>query len=188
MTKYLMAALALSATTLAAAPALAQTAPATVNFTTIADMPTLKDDTKQDHFTVGLADGQIKTQLIIDCTAGHTDLMILRKDKVCAFQNGSGGSILNPKTNQFLPRTQFVGSYTVTADGTTDGKAMSVNYLALGTVAPSQAQFNGSLNLKPELTSSGAAGLKNLVLDKLQGDSNSPINTAVSLPHSVETA
>lgn len=179
MTKHLMAALAFSAAAVALSPALAQTVPATVNFTTIADMPTLKDNSKQDHFTVGLADGQIKTQLIIDCTAGHTDLMIIRKDKVCAFQNGSGGSILNPKTNQFLPRTQFVGAYTVTADGTTDGKAMSINYLALGTVAPSQAQFGGSLNLKPELTSSGAAGLKDTVLKKLQGDSSSPINTAV---------
>ncbi|HVY50391.1 MAG TPA: hypothetical protein VHA07_02415 [Devosia sp.] len=178
MSKYLLAALALAASA-AVSPALAQTAPATVNFTTIADMPTLKDNSKQDHFTVGISDGQIKTQLIINCTAGHTDLMIIRKDKVCAFQNGSGGSILNPKTNQFLPRTQFVGSYTVTADGTTDGKAMSINYLALGTVAPSQAQFGGSLNLKPELTSTGAAGLKQLVLNKLQGNSNSPINTAV---------
>ena len=179
MTKLIVAALALSTAALAVSPALAQTAPATVNFTTIADMPTLKDNTKQDHFTVGLTDGQIKTQLIIDCTAGHTDLFVMRKDKVCAFQNGSGGSILNPKTNQWLPRTQFVGAYTVTADGSTDGKAMSINYLALGTVAPSQSQFNGSLNLKPELTSSGATGLKDLVLKKLQGDSTSPINTAV---------
>ena len=178
MTKLVVAALALSAA-LAASPVLAQTAPAEVKFTTIADMPTLKDNTKQDHFTVGLTDGQIKTQLILNCTAGHTDLFVMRKDKVCAFQNGSGGSILNPKSNQWLPRTQFTGAYTVTADGTTDGKAMSINYLALGTVAPSQAQFDGSLNLKPELASSGAAGLKDLVLKKLQGDATSPINTAV---------
>lgn len=179
MSKYLLAALALVATAAVTPPALAQTPAATVNFTTIADMPTLKDNSKQDHFTIGLSDGQIKTSLVINCTAGHTDLMIIRKDKVCAFQNGSGGAILNPKTNQFLPRTQFVGSYTVTSDGSTDGKAMSINYLALGTVAPSQAQFGGSLNLKPELTSTGAAGLKQLVLNKLQGNSNSPINTAV---------
>jgi len=178
VTKLVVAALALSAA-LAASPVLAQAVPAEVKFTTIADMPTLKDNTKQDHFTVGLTDGQIKTQLILNCTAGHTDLFVMRKDKVCAFQNGSGGSILNPKTNQWLPRTQFTGAYTVTADGTTDGKAMSINYLALGTVAPSQAQFDGSLNLKPELASTGAAGLKDLVLKKLQGDTSSPINTAV---------
>jgi len=178
VTKIVVAALALSAA-LAASPVLAQAVPAEVKFTTIADMPTLKDNTKQDHFTVGLTDGQIKTQLILNCTAGHTDLFVMRKDKVCAFQNGSGGSILNPKTNQWLPRTQFTGAYTVTADGTTDGKAMSINYLALGTVAPSQAQFDGSLNLKPELASTGAAGLKDLVLKKLQGDTSSPINTAV---------
>ncbi len=181
MTKLLIAALAL-ATLPVAIPslALAQAAPAaTVTFTTLADMPTLTDNSKQDSFTVGLTDAQIKTQLIINCTAGHTDLFVVRKDKVCAFQNGSGGSINNPKTNQWLPRTQFLGSYTVTSDGTTDGKAMSVNYLALGTVAASQQQFGGSLNLKPQLTSTGAAGLKDLVLKKLQGTSTSPINTAV---------
>jgi hypothetical protein len=178
VTKIVVAALALSAA-LAVSPVMAQTVPAEVKFTTIADMPTLKDNTKQDHFTVGLTDGQIKTQLVLNCTAGHTDLFVMRKDKVCAFQTGSGGSILNPKSNQWLPRTQFTGAYTVTADGTTDGKAMSINYLALGTVAPSQAQFDGSLNLKPELASSGAAGLKDLVLKKLQGDASSPINTAV---------
>jgi len=181
VTKYLMAALALSASLAALPPALAQgTAPApTVNFTTQADMQTLHDVNKQDTFTVGLTDAQIKTTLVINCTAGHTSLMIIHKDKVCAFQNGSGGSILNPNTQQWLPRTQFVGAYTVTQDGTTDGKAMSINYLALGTVPASQAQFGGSLNLKPELTSTGAQGLKDLVLKKLQGDAGSPINTAV---------
>ena len=180
MTRLLIAALALATPLAVPSIALAQTAPAAaVTFTTLADMPTLKDNSKQDSFTVGLTDAQIKTQLIINCTAGHTDLFVMRKDKVCAFQNGSGGSILNPKTNQWLPRAQFLGAYTVTADGTTDGKAMSMNYLALGTVPASQMQFGGSLNLKPELTSSGAAGLKDLVLKKLQGDSTSPINTAV---------
>ncbi|MEO8756372.1 MAG: hypothetical protein ABI398_01285 [Devosia sp.] len=180
MTRLLIAALALAAPLAMPSLAQAQTAPApNVTFTTIADMPTLKDNSKQDHFTVGLTDAQIKTSMVIACTAGHTDLMILRKDKVCAFQTGSGGSIFNPKSSQWLPRSQFVGSYTVTADGSTDGKALSINYLALGTVPPSQSQFGGSLNLKPQLTSSGATGLKDLVLKKLQGDSSSPINTAV---------
>jgi hypothetical protein len=180
VTRLLIAALALAAPLALPSFALAQTAPAaTVTFTTIADMPTLKDNSKQDHFTVGLTDAQIKTSMVIACTAGHTDLMIIRKDKVCAFQTGSGGSIFNPKNSQWLPRTQFVGSYSVTADGTTDAKTLSINYLALGTVPPSQSQFGGSLNLKPQLTSSGATGLKDLVLKKLQGDSSSPINTAV---------
>lgn len=181
VTRLLIAALALAVPVALPSLALAQAAPtaATVAFTTLANMPTLTDNSKQDSFTVGLTDAQIKTQLIINCTAGHTDLFVMRKDKVCAFQNGSGGSIMNPKTNQWLPRTQFLGAYTVTADGTTDGKAMSMNYLALGTVPASQMQFGGSLNLKPELASSGAAGLKDLVLKKLQGDSSSPINTAV---------
>jgi hypothetical protein len=179
VTKYLLAALALTAPLAVSSLAFGQTVPAKVDFTTIADMPTLKDNSKQDHFTVSLTDGQIKTSLVLNCTAGHTDLFIVRKDKVCAFQTGSGGSILNPKTQQWLPRTQFVGSYTVTSTGATDGKDMSINYLALGTVAPSATQFGGSLNLKPELTSSGAKGLEDLVLKKLQGDSTSPINTAV---------
>lgn len=177
--KYLMAAVALAAPLAFTSLALAQAPAPTVAFTTIADMPSLKDNNKQDHFTVSLTDAQIKAALVLDCTAGHTELFIMRKDKVCAFQTGSGGSIFNPKTSQWLPRTQFVGAYTVTADGSTDGKAMSINYLAVGTVPPSQTQFGGSLNLKPELTSSGATGLKDLVLKKLQGDSTSPINAAV---------
>ncbi len=66
MTKFVVAALALSAAALAVSPALAQTVPAEVKFTTIADMPTLKDNTKQDHFTVGLTDGQISTGAVIE--------------------------------------------------------------------------------------------------------------------------
>lgn len=177
--KTIIATLALFAPLTLSSVAVAQTVPPKVDFKTIADMPTLKDNSKQDTFTVSLTDGQIKTNLMLACTAGHTDLFVVRKDKVCAFQTGSSGSILNPKTQQWLPRAQYVGSYSVAADGTTDAKAMSINYLALGTVAPSQAQFGGSLNLKPELTSSGAAGLKDLVLNKIQGGSASPINTAV---------
>jgi hypothetical protein len=180
LTRYLAAAvLALAASVAVPSLALAQAAPAKVDFTTVADMPTLKDNTKQDKFTVTLNDAQIKTSLVINCTAGHTDLFVVRKDKVCAFQQGSGGSIMNPNTKQWLPRTQFVGSYTVTSSGETDGNTLSVNYLALGTVPPTQTQFGGSLNLKPQLTSSGATGLKDLVLKKIQGDSQSPINTAV---------
>jgi len=159
--------------------AYAQALVPTVNFTATADMPTLKDPKKQDTFSVGLQDAQIKTSFNIVCTAGGSRFVVFHKDKVCAFQNGSGGSIFNPKVSQWLPRTQFTGSYTVTQDGSTDGKAMAVNYLALGTVPPSQAQFGGSLNLKPQLTSTGAAGLKDLVLKKIQGDNNAPINTAV---------
>ena len=159
--------------------AFGQAAPAVVKFTAIADMPTLKDPKKQDSFKVGLEDAQIKTSLVIDCTAGHSKLIIFHEDKICGFQHGSAGWIFNPKSSQRLPRTQFVGAYTVTKDGSTDGRAMSVNYLALGNVAPSQAQFGGSLTLKPALTTSGAANLQNLVLNKLKGNSNSPINTAV---------
>jgi hypothetical protein len=151
----------------------------TVNFTIAADMPTIKDASKQDHFVATATDAQITTSFDLVCTAGHTDLLIVRKDKTCSFQNGSAGSVHNPKTNQQLPRTQYLGSYSVTADGTTDAKTLAVNYLTLGTVQASNAQFGGSLNLKPELTSSGAAALKDAVLAKLGQGPDGLTNPAI---------
>jgi hypothetical protein len=160
------------------AGAAAQTPPpAVVNFATIADMPTLKDTSKQDHFAVTLSDAQVVTNLTVDCTAGRTELLIVRSDKACAI--GGNGSIINPSNKQALPRTQYLGQYTVTADGSTDARTLSINYLAVGKVAPDTKQFAGSLNLKPELSSSGAAGLTQSVLKKITGDSSGPINSAV---------
>ena len=46
-------------------------------------------------------------------------------------------------------------------------------------MAPDTKQFGGSLNLKPELSSSGAAGLTQSVLKKITGDNSGPINSAV---------
>lgn len=152
---------------------------ATVNFTIAADMPSIKDPSKQDHFVSTVIDAQISTKLDFVCTAGHTELLIVRKDKTCSFQNGSAGSVVNPKTNQLLPRTQYLGSYSVTADGSTDARTLSVNYLTLGNVQASNAQFGGSLNLKPELTSTGAAALKDAVLAKLGQGPNGLTNPAI---------
>jgi hypothetical protein len=104
-------------------------------------------------------------------------MLFVRKDKESAV--GGSGAIINPANQQKLPRTQFMGQYTVAADGTTDAKALGVNYLAVGKVPAETKQFSGSLNLKPELSSSGAAGLTQAVLKKVTGDTTGPINTAV---------
>lgn len=166
-----------TAITLFTAPAFAQSS--SVGFTVVADMPTIKDTTKQDSFDVVLDDAQVQTAIKLQCTAGRTDFGIIRKDKICAFQNGSVGAIKHPQSGKLLPRTQYLGSYTVTADGTTDARNMTINYLTLGTVAASSAQFGGSLNLKPELTSSGATGLKDLVLAKIGQGPDGLTNSAV---------
>lgn len=147
-----------------AAPAV----PANVAFTASATMPTLKDPSKKDTFAVTLADAQVSTQLDITCSAGHTTLLIMRQDKECAV--AGSGSIVNPANKQLLPRTQYSGGYVVTSDGYTDGATLAVNYLALGRVAPSTAAFSGSMNLKPETTSSGAAALRDTVLGNLNSN------------------
>jgi hypothetical protein len=162
---------------LAAAPVAAQTPPSVVNFATLANMPTLKDPKKQDHFAVTISDAQVATKLNVDCTAGRTELLVVRKDKACAV--GGSGSIINPSNNQALPRTQYQGQYSVTADGSTDASTLSINYLAVGKVPASVQAFSGSMNLKPELHSSGAAGLSAAVLKKITGDTTGPVNSAV---------
>jgi hypothetical protein len=171
----LMKLIAISAVLLAAAAtgAFAQTtpAPATVNFTTNAHMPSLKDDTKKDTFTVGLQDAQVITTLNLTCQAGRTKLLVFRQDRAC--EVSGNGSIINPGNQQKLPRTLYQGGYTVTKDGTTDGSTMSINYLALGKVAASVQQFSGSMNLKPENTSTGAAAIRDAVLKKLNADNTS---------------
>lgn len=175
MKRLAIAGLAFAALTSLAA---AQTAPpATVTFGTIADMPTLKDTKKQDHFEVTIGDAQVISTISVDCTAGRTEMLIVRRDKVCAV--GGNGSIINPANQQKLARTQFMGQYTVAADGYTDAKALGINYLAVGKVPADSKQFGGTLNLKPELSSSGAAGLTEAVLKKVTGDTTGPINSAV---------
>jgi hypothetical protein len=72
-----------------------------------------------------------------------------------------------------LPRTQYAGGYVVKSDGYTDASTLSINYLALGKVAPSSAVFGGSMNLKPELTSTGAAALRDAVLTQINAGGGS---------------
>ena len=143
----------------------AQSVPPSVTFGASATMPSLKDAAKQDTFTVTLADAQVQTQLELTCSAGHTTLLIVRSDKACAV--AGNGSIVNPSNKQLLPRTQYAGGYVVKSDGYTDGRTLSINYLAVGKVAPSAATFGGTMNLKPELTSGGAAALRDAVLEQM---------------------
>jgi hypothetical protein len=149
----------------------AQAVPATVAFGTSATMPSLKDAAKKDSFIVTLADAQVATQLELTCSAGYTTLLIVRSDKACAV--AGNGSIINPANKQALPRTQYAGGYVVKSDGYTEGSTLSINYLAVGKVAPSAASFAGTMNLKPELTSGGAAALRDAVLDQLNATGGS---------------
>lgn len=171
----------LAACLLAALPAtaFAQAAvPANVDFTTSATMPSLKDPSRKDVFAVTIGDAQVKTQMELTCSAGYTQFLVVRSDKACAV--AGSGSIVNPANQALLPRTQYSGGYTVNADGYTDGDGMSVNYLALGKVAPSTGTFSGSMNLKPEVTSSGAAALTATVLENLgQGGTGGVIDERV---------
>jgi hypothetical protein len=159
--------ISIAALAMAALPmtALAQAVPATVEFGTVATMPTLTDPSKKDTFVVTLADAQVSTTLELECTAGYTTLLIMRSDKTCAV-SGSG-SIVNPNTKALLPRTQYAGGYVVRGDGFTDGAGISINYLAVGQVPASTQTFAGSMNLKPEITSSGASALRDAVLQGL---------------------
>jgi hypothetical protein len=155
---------------LSAGAAFAQSAPppATVNFTTAATMPSLKDNTKDDTFKVGLSDAQVETTLNLVCQAGRSRLFVLHTDRACSV--AGNGSIINPSNQQKLQRTQYTGGYTVKPDGSTDGAAMAINYLALGKAPATTTPFSGSMNLKPENTSTGAAAIRDEVLKKINAD------------------
>lgn len=161
-----------------AAPVLAQSTPppSTVSFTVDANMPSLRDPNLHDTFDASINDAQIVSNIELECSAGKTGLFI-RQDKQCAV-SGSG-SVINPANRQALPRTQYAGGYIVKKDGFTDAATLAVNYLGLGKVPPSSENFSGSLNLKPELTSTGAAALRDKVLAQLKGGNDSLIDQRV---------
>jgi len=146
-------------------------ATATVNFTATATMPSLKDNKLNDSFKVGITDAQVETTLVLTCQAGRSTLIVFHSDRAC--EVSGNGSIVNPANQAKLPRTQYVGGYTVKADGSTDGSTMSINYLAVGKVPASTTQFSGSMNLKPENTSTGAAAIRDAVLKKINADNSS---------------
>jgi hypothetical protein len=129
----------------------------------------MRDPAKNDTFKVGLSDSKIVTDLDIECQAGQTKAFVLRTDEACSV--AGTGSIINPNNpSQRLPRTQYAGGYTIKADGLTEGRNLSINYLALGKVPASAESFGGSMTLKPENPSRGATAIKEALLKKLNGD------------------
>ncbi len=136
-----------------------------VSFTMKASMPSLRDTTRKDSFTVGLADKQVDTTLKIVCQ-GATAGIITGKNESCAVTGN--GALINPGNGQKLQRTQYAGGWVVKSDGFTDGATMSVNYLALGKVPASSATFAGSMMLKPENPSTGASLLRDTILKKIK--------------------
>lgn len=164
-------------------PAMAQqaTPEAKVDFTMKADMQALKDPKGIDHFEIVLQDSQLRTKLLFDCTAGRNEYFgLTSQPKTCTFPSGgkSAGSLAAPG-GKWLPRTQFSGYFEVAADGTTPAKTLAITYLPVGQVPAGQATFEGQMKLKPNVTSKEAATLQDRILQKIQGESTSPINKAV---------
>jgi len=156
--------LAVSALIFACSSALAVAADS-VNFTMKASMPSLRDASAKDTFTVGISDRQVETSLSIKCQ-GATSGMISGRNESCAVTGT--GALINPNTGQKLQRTQYAGGWIVKGDGFTDGTNLKTNYLALGKVSASDGGFAGSMMLKPENPSTGASLLRDTVMKRLK--------------------
>lgn len=137
----------------------------TVNFTMKASMPSLREASAKDSFTVGIADKQVETNLSIKCQ-GATSGMISGRNESCSVTGT--GALVNPNNGQKLQRTQYAGGWIVKGDGFTDGSNLKTNYLALGKVAASDGGFAGSMMLKPENPSTGASLLRDTVMKRLK--------------------
>jgi hypothetical protein len=137
----------------------------TVNFTMKASMQSLRDATRKDSFTVGIADKQVEATLKITCQ-GAVGGIISGQNESCAVTGN--GALINPANGQKLQRTQYAGGWVVKSDGFADGASMSVNYLALGKVPASNGRFAGSLMLKPEVPSTSASLLRDTILKKIK--------------------
>jgi hypothetical protein len=137
----------------------------TVTFTMKASMPSLRDETLKDSFTVGIADKQVETTLKITCQ-GATAGIISGQNESCAVTGN--GALINPSNGQKLQRTQYAGGWVVKSDGFTDGASLTVNYLALGKVPASNGRFAGSMMLKPENPSTAASLLRDTILKKIK--------------------
>jgi hypothetical protein len=156
-------------------PATAQAAE-TLTFTMKASMPSLRDTTRKDSFTVGLADRQVETQLRITCQ-GATSGIISGQNESCAVTGN--GALINPSNGQKLQRTQYAGGWVVKSDGFTDGANLTVNYLALGKVEASSGRFAGSMMLKPENPSTGASLLRDTILKRIKTQESGLIDERV---------
>jgi hypothetical protein len=137
----------------------------TVNFTMKASMPSLRDDSAKDIFTVGLSDKQVETSFKITCQAAQAGI-ISGQAESCAVTGT--GALINPANGQKLPRTQYSGGWVVKSDGFSDGANLATNYLALGKVAASNSRFAGSMMLKPEVPSTGASLLRDTILKRMK--------------------
>ncbi len=136
-----------------------------VTFTMKASMPSLREASATDTFTVGIADKQVVTTLNIKCQ-GATSGMISGRNESCAVTGN--GALVNPANGQKLQRTQYAGGWIVKGDGYTDGTNLKTNYLALGKVSASDGGFAGTMMLKPENPSTGASLLRDTVLKRLK--------------------
>lgn len=136
-----------------------------VSFTMKASMPSLRDDSAKDTFTVGLGDKQVETSFKITCQAAQAGI-ISGQAESCAVTGT--GALINPANGQKLPRTQYSGGWVVKSDGFSDGANLATNYLALGKVAASNSRFAGSLMLKPEVPSTGASLLRDTILKRMK--------------------
>lgn len=137
----------------------------TVNFTMKASQKSLRDESEKDSFTVTLSDKQVETVYRITCQSAVAGI-ISGQSESCAVTGN--GALINPNNGQKLQRTQYAGGWVVKSDGFTDGANLSVNYLALGKVPASNASFGGSMMLKPEVPSTGASLLRDMVLKRMK--------------------
>jgi hypothetical protein len=148
----------------------------TLNFTMKADMPSLRDNTLKDSFTVGLADKQVETTLNIKCQSA-TGGIVSGQNESCAVTGN--GVLINPSNGQKLQRTQYSGGWVVKSDGYTDGATLATNYLAVGKVPASNAAFAGSMMLKPENPSTAASFLRDSILKNIKSTQSGLIDERV---------
>jgi hypothetical protein len=164
---------------------LSQAAPAaTVDFSLTANQQSLRDPAKTDMFTITLSDRQVMTDFTVTCQAGKSAWGgLVRKDEACEVKGK--GSVLNPSTGAKLPRTQYMGGYTVQAkqDGYTDLSTIKVNYLALGKTQPSTATFGGAAVMLPESPAPSATQLRDRLMRRLSttatGGEGVTVNSAI---------
>ena len=148
----------------------------TVTFTMKADQQTLRDKAARDTFTVGLADKQIETNLVIKCQAA-TGGIISGQNESCAVTGN--GALINPANGQKLQRTQYAGGWEEKSDGFTDATKISTNYLAVGKVGASASGFSGSLMLKPKVPSSAASLLRDTIMKNIKSKQTGLIDERV---------
>jgi hypothetical protein len=136
-----------------------------VSFSMKASMPSLRDVANKDTFTVGLTDKQVESSLRITCQGAKAGIISGQAESCAVTGNGA---LINPANGKKLQRTQYAGGWVVKSDGFTEGSTLSVNYLTVGKVPASNANFGGSMMLKPEVKSTGASLLRDTILNRVK--------------------